>query len=86
MNSAIIVIGLVLLAIGAAGINYITIPSINNIGHQVGDNLPHDNSTGAVVAHAGSAIVSGIVLWITTGFLIAILIAGVVVFIAGLSK
>jgi len=86
MNGAIIIIGLVLLAAGAAGINYITIPSINNIGHQVGDVLPHANSTGQVVASLAWAGLSGVVLWITTGFLVVLVISGIIVFIVGLVK
>ena len=70
-------VGLVFLLItvaGIAGIIYVTIPSIYNIGGAVADSVD-GKATGSQV---GGALISGIVLWLTTGFFIALIVIGVV--------
>lgn len=83
MNGAITVIGLVILAVGVSGILFVTIPSIENIGQQA-VNLSNDNSTGKAIVHAGSAVLSGVILWFTTGLFIVAVIIGFIITIAGL--
>ena len=70
-------VGLVFLLItvaGIAGIVYVTIPSIYNIGGAVADSVDGE-ATGSQI---GGALISGIVLWLTTGFFIALIVIGVV--------
>ena len=59
---------------GIAGIVYVTIPSIYNIGDAVADSVD-GTATGSQV---GGALINGILLWLTTGFFIALIIIGVV--------
>lgn len=82
-NAIVAIIGIALLAGGIAGISLITIPSFENIGKQA-QNVSTDNSTGKIIAHVASAALSGVVLWLTTGALVVLSIAGVIVFIYGL--
>lgn len=70
-------IGLVFLLLtvaGIAGISFVTIPSIYNIGDTVADTVD-GKATGSQV---GGAVISGIVLWISTGFFIALIIFGII--------
>jgi len=82
MITSTIVIGTLLILGGVSGLYFVTGPSIFGIGESV-ESVIEGEDVGKSV---GNAIVSGIVIYFTTGLFIIFTVGGIVAFYFGVKK
>jgi len=75
----VILVGIMVIGVGISGIYLVTIPSIFGIGEGAADIVNGED----VGAGLSNIIVSGLLLYITTGLFIAVTAVGVVIIFVG---
>lgn len=78
--NGLIIPGIILLAIGCAGIAFVTIPSVTNIVEVADSAMTEEEVTTNQIV---GGVISGFFLWFTTGVFISLTVGGVLLTFAG---